>query len=122
MKRVYDEPQEDDGLRVLVDRLWPRGMSKQRARLDEWCKAVAPSSELRTWYEHVPERFPEFVLRYREELTDPERAAALAHLRMLVEAAQLTLLTAAKEVELSEAAVLVDVLRSELGSARSPRS
>ena len=83
VRRAYDEPEPDDGTRVLVDRLWPRGLSKARAALDEWCKNVAPSGELRTWYNHDPDRFEEFSRRYQQELQDPERAEALAHLREL---------------------------------------
>ena len=75
VRRAYDEPEPDDGTRVLVDRLWPRGLSKARAALDEWCKNVAPSAELRTWYNHDPDRFEEFSRRYQQELQDPERAA-----------------------------------------------
>jgi uncharacterized protein YeaO (DUF488 family) len=100
----------DDGARVLVDRLWPRGVSKARAQLDEWCKQIAPSSELRTWYHHDPEFFAEFTRRYADELRDPEPAAALAHLRDLATRQTLTLLTATKDPDISEAAVLADVL------------
>ena len=106
VRRVYDEPHPDDGTRVLVDRLWPRGMSKTHARLDEWYPAVAPSTKLRTWYHHEPERFDEFTRRYLDELTQPERADALAHLRDLAENGPLTLLTATKAADISEAAVL----------------
>jgi len=105
VRRVYDEPHPDDGTRVLVDRLWPRGMSKTRARLDQWYPAVAPSTQLRTWYHHEPERFDEFTRRYLDELTQPERADALAHLRDLAENGPLTLLTATKAADISEAAV-----------------
>ena len=110
VRRVYDEPQADDGTRVLVDRLWPRGMSKARARLDEWCQTVAPSTELRTWYHHEPERFDEFTRRYLDELATPERTAALVHLHDLANHGSLTLLTATKSVALSEAAVLATLL------------
>ena len=79
--RVYDEPEPDDGTRVLVDRIWPRGLTKDKARLDQWFKQVAPSTELRKWYRHDPERFEEFGRRYREELKDAERAQSLEHLR-----------------------------------------
>jgi uncharacterized protein YeaO (DUF488 family) len=96
---------------VLVDRIWPRGVKKQKASLDEWCKQVAPSTELRTWYGHDPERFEEFTRRYREELTEPERAEALAHLHGLAETRTLTLLTASKAADISEAAVLVRLLK-----------
>jgi uncharacterized protein YeaO (DUF488 family) len=109
-RRIYDEPQVSDGARVLVDRLWPRGMSKARARLDEWCPTVAPSAELRTWYHHEPERFDEFTHRYLNELANPERTAALAHLRDLAGQGSLTLLTATKSTALSEAAVLAALL------------
>jgi uncharacterized protein YeaO (DUF488 family) len=111
VRRIYDEPTRHDGTRVLVDRLWPRGMSKDRARLDEWCKQIAPSTELRAWYAHDPQRFAEFSRRYRAELAEPERAAALRHLRSLAATGALTLLTATKQPEISEAAVLADLLR-----------
>jgi len=112
VRRIYDAPMPDDGTRVLVDRLWPRGVSKARAQLDEWCKPIAPSSELRTWYHHDPELFDEFTRRYTDELRDPEPAAALAHLRELASQQTLTLLTATKDPDISEAAVLADLLTS----------
>lgn len=112
VRRVYDEPERGDGTRVLVDRIWPRGLTKARAALDEWCKDVAPSAELRKWYSHDPDRFQEFGRRYRAELKDPQRAEALAHLRGLAKGRQLTLLTATREPEISQAAVLADLLRS----------
>jgi uncharacterized protein YeaO (DUF488 family) len=108
--RVYDEPISRDGTRVLVDRLWPRGLSKSKAALDEWCKQVAPSAELRQWYGHEPERFNEFRRRYRAELTQPEPAAALQHLRELATDKTMTLLTATRRSEISEAAVLAELL------------
>nr|WP_312870292.1 DUF488 family protein [Gordonia asplenii] len=111
VRRIYDDPDPDDGARILVDRLWPRGMSKDRAHLDEWCKAVAPSTELRKWYGHDPAKFPEFAARYRAELTVPERADALADLRRRAAQGPLTLLTAAKRDDISEATVLAHVLR-----------
>ena len=109
--RAYDEPAPGDGARVLVDRIWPRGLSKDKARLDQWFKQVAPSTELRKWYSHDPERFEEFGRRYREELKDAERAQALKHLRELARSGTLTLLTATKHAEISEAAVLADLIR-----------
>src|SRR5215216_2683119 len=78
VRRVYDPPEAKDGQRVLVDRLWPRGLSKERAHLDDWCKDIAPSNELRKWHGHDLDRYAEFARRYRAELADPERAAALA--------------------------------------------
>lgn len=113
VKRIYEDPSPDDGKRVLVDRIWPRGVSKERADLDEWCKQVAPSTELRKWYGHDPARFDEFTRRYHAELTNPERAAALAHLRELArQGAMLTLLTATKDFGISEAAVLADLIKT----------
>lgn len=109
--RPYDPRQRGDGLRVLVDRIWPRGLTKEAADLDEWCKQVAPSAQLRTWYGHDPKRFAEFGRRYRSELEEPERAAALAHLGALAERRVLTLLTASKAVDISEAVVLAELLR-----------
>ena len=109
--RPYDKRVRGDGLRVLVDRIWPRGLTKESADLDEWCKQVAPSTELRKWYGHDPERFEEFEQRYRSELEEPERAEALTHLRSLAERRVVTLLTASKAVEISEAAVLAEVLQ-----------
>jgi len=109
--RAYDARVRGDGLRVVVDRIWPRGLTKERADLDEWCKQTAPSTELRHWYGHGPERFEEFGRRYRLELAEPERAAALTHLRKLAERLVLTLLTASKRVDISEAVVLAELLR-----------
>ena len=110
VRRIYDPIEPDDGARVLVDRLWPRGVSKERADLHEWCKDVAPSTALRQWYGHDPEKFAEFARRYRAELEDPARAEALAALRTLVQQGPVTLLTAAKRSDISEATVLQDVL------------
>lgn len=112
VRRVYDQA-DDDGVRVLVDRQWPRGLAKADARLDEWCKAVAPSTELRKWYGHDPEKFEEFRHRYRVELDDPERAEALDHLRKLAGKQRLTLLTATKDPAISQAAVLADLLSTD---------
>jgi uncharacterized protein YeaO (DUF488 family) len=111
LRRIYDAPVDADGTRVLVDRVWPRGLSKDKAHIDEWCKQIAPSSELRTWYGHDPDKFEEFRRRYREELTDPERAEALAQLRRRAADSTLTLLTATKAIEISQAAVLADAIR-----------
>ncbi len=110
VRRAYDPPEPDDGYRVLVDRLWPRGLSKQRAQFEEWCKQVSPSPELRKWYAHDPAKYPEFAQRYREELNDPERAEALDHLRKLASQGPLTLITAAKRSDISEATVLAELL------------
>jgi uncharacterized protein YeaO (DUF488 family) len=111
VRRVYDERTGDDGTRVLVDRIWPRGLTWAKAGLDEWCKEVAPSTELRKWYSHDPARFREFARRYRAELREPDRADALTYLRELANGRTLTLLTATKHPEISEAVVLAGVLR-----------
>lgn len=111
VRRAYDEPVSEDGVRVLVDRIWSRGLSKENAHFDEWCKPVAPSTALRKWYGHDPERFEEFGRRYQVELAEPERAEALQHLRELARHDTLTLITATKHADISEAAVLVDLLK-----------
>ena len=112
--RIYEEPSGADGKRILVDRLWPRGVSKERAKLDDWCKAVSPSDELRRWYGHDPERFEEFSTRYRAELEEGERAETLARIAEEAASGTVTLLTATKEPDISEAAVLKSVIE-ELG-------
>jgi uncharacterized protein YeaO (DUF488 family) len=108
--RVYD-PSAGVGTRVLVDRIWPRGLRKEDAHLDEWCKDVAPSTELRRWYGHDPERFEEFARRYHAELRQPPQAAALKHLREVAARQPVILLTATKSLDISQAAVLADLLR-----------
>jgi uncharacterized protein YeaO (DUF488 family) len=111
--RVYDPIGDQVGLRVLVDRLWPRGMTKARAGLAEWCREVAPTTELRHWYGHDPSRTAEFRARYEAELASGEPAISLAHLRELAAAGDLLLLTAAKEPGISHAAVLADLIRTD---------
>ncbi|GGU92864.1 hypothetical protein GCM10010182_05280 [Actinomadura cremea] len=111
VRRVYEPAAEEDGTRVLVDRVWPRGLPKDEARLDAWAKDVAPSTELRKWYGHDPAKFSEFERRYRAELADPERAEAVGRLRDLAAEGTVTLLTATKDAERSQAAVLADRLR-----------
>ena len=110
VKRLYDPPETSDGLRCLVDRLWPRGISKAHVPWDRWDRDLAPSPELRVWYGHDPARFEEFRRRYEAELEAPERAAALARLRAQAATGTLTLLTATRQVELSAAAVLAEAL------------
>jgi uncharacterized protein YeaO (DUF488 family) len=113
-KRAYDPPNERDGRRILVDRLWPRGVSKERAALDGWLKEVAPSTELRRWFGHDPARWDEFVRRYKAELAAPEQQAALATLAGYAAAGPLTLIYAAKDTTHNEAAVLADLLQQRL--------
>jgi uncharacterized protein YeaO (DUF488 family) len=110
IRRVYDTPTSDDGTRVLVDRIWPRGLSKEAAHLDDWIKTAAPSTELRKWYAHDPDKFPQFRTRYRAELAAPASRPAVAQLRQLAADRPLTLLTATRDIEHSHAAVLADVL------------
>jgi uncharacterized protein YeaO (DUF488 family) len=111
VRRVYDAPEASDGRRVLVDRLWPRGLTKAAAHVDEWLKAVAPSDELRRWYGHAPARYEEFLRRYGNELQEPERARALLQLRELAATGPVTLLTASGDLEHSQAAELAARLR-----------
>jgi uncharacterized protein YeaO (DUF488 family) len=105
--RVYDETGPDDGQRVLVDRVWPRGVRKEDPRVGTWCKDVAPSKELREWYDHKPERFDEFASRYKAELRD---SPALEELRKLAKRGVVTLVTATRDVDISQAAVLAKLL------------
>ena len=111
VRRVYDAPEPRDGSRVLVDRVWPRGLRKDAARLDDWAKDVAPSTELRKWYGHDPAKFGEFRRRYTAELARPEAADALGRLRDLARQGPMTLLTATRDTDISQAAVLADLLR-----------
>ena len=113
VRRVYEQPEPQDGTRVLVDRLWPRGLRKDAARFDEWAKDVAPSSELRTWYGHDPEKFGEFCRRYTAELAQGTSRAALDHLAALAAAGPVTLLTATRDVGHSEAVVLAQLLQRQ---------
>ncbi len=104
VKRVYDPPAKSDGLRILVDRLWPRGLSKQSAKIDHWLRDVAPSNRLRQWFAHDPAKWEEFKRRYAKELDrNPE---AIAELRKLLSKHKATLLFAAKDAERNNAVVL----------------
>ena len=111
LRRVDEAPDPSDGRRVLVDRLWPRGLAKSKAAVDEWLKTVAPSDELRRWYGHQPEKFPAFRQRYQRELRGTEQSGALDHLRQLTSHGTVTLLTATRDIEHSQVAVLADLLR-----------
>lgn len=107
-KRVYDEKSPDDGYRVFIDRLWPRGVSKEEAHFDEWIKELAPSTELRKWFDHKPERFDEFRKRYKKELQNHEED--LERLRSKAKSEKITLLFAAKDKEMNNAVVIKEVL------------
>ncbi|WP_053749869.1 DUF488 domain-containing protein [Streptomyces sp. MMG1533] len=110
VRRVYEPPEPDDGVRVLVDRLWPRGLSKDAARVDEWPKALTPSTELRRWYHAGEESYEEFSGRYEAELAAPEAVELLDRVRELAGKGTVTLLTAAKSPEQSHASVLARLL------------
>jgi uncharacterized protein YeaO (DUF488 family) len=111
IRRVYDDASPGDGTRVLVDRIWPRGLRKDAAQLDEWSKGIAPSTELRKWYGHDPAKFGEFRRRYTAELAAPGPQEALGRLRALASDGPVTLLTATKDLGLSQAAVLAGLLQ-----------
>lgn len=110
IRRIYDDEYGKGGYRVLVDRLWPRGISKERAALDEWAKDVAPSDGLRRWYGHEPDKFPEFARRYRVELKAAPAIDVVTCLRRTARAELVILLTATRDVEHSGAAVLLNTL------------
>jgi uncharacterized protein YeaO (DUF488 family) len=119
LKRVYEKPSRNDGLRVLVDRLWPRGLSKSRAAVDLWLKDVAPSTELRKWFGHDPARWEVFQVRYRKELQ--QQADALTLLKEKCQTRTVTLLYGARDEEHNEALVLKMVLEGH-GDDSSPGS
>jgi uncharacterized protein YeaO (DUF488 family) len=106
--RVYDDPDPDEGQRILVDRVWPRGLRKDDPRVGDWHKDVAPSKELRSWYGHKPERFDEFAKRYEKELQGSD---AMAEFRKMTKRGTVTLVTATRDVEGSQAAVLAKLLK-----------
>lgn len=113
IKRIYDAPSKSDGFRILVDRLWPRGVSKEKARIDEWMREVAPSNELRQWYQHDPAKWLEFRKRFAQELKEPGRAVLFARLKKLArEQKTLTLVFASKEEKLNNAAALKEMLNA----------
>jgi uncharacterized protein YeaO (DUF488 family) len=114
LKRAYEPPSPSDGFRVLVDRLWPRGIAKERAKLDAWEKTLAPSTELREWFAHEPSRFTEFRRRYTDELRN--QRPLLAALRRRAREGTLTLVYGAADEEHNDAVVLADVLRRGLPS------
>lgn len=117
VRRVYDAQEDGDGTRVLIDRLWPRGVAKERAAIDKWLKDLTPSKELRSWYheDRSGTRYDDFVDRYRAELADPAHTAAVGELVALVrDGGPVTLVTAVKDVPHSHVPVLVDHLEHEL--------
>ena len=111
VKRVYDPPSPEDGQRVLVDRLWPRGLSKEKAQIDLWAKEIAPSTELRKWFAHEVDKWPEFQRRYREELAANAEAVDQLHTELSSET--VTLLFATRETEFNHAHVLAEILSEQ---------
>jgi uncharacterized protein YeaO (DUF488 family) len=118
VKRVYEEPSPDDGARVLVDRLWPRGLSKEEAGLDVWLKEVAPSSELRKWYGHDPGKWDEFKRRYAAELEGKEDL--LRELEGKARKGRLTLLFGSKEVQYNNAIALKELVEGRMRGKEVP--
>ena len=110
VKRVYEAPSPEDGMRILVDRLWPRGLAKDQARFDLWLKEVAPSTELRKWFNHEPEKWPEFKRRYLEELC--RQPAALERLVEVIGSGRATLLFGAKEAHFNDAVALREFIQA----------
>ncbi|HLR08469.1 MAG TPA: DUF488 domain-containing protein [Bacillota bacterium] len=115
IKRIYEMPASEDGVRILVDRVWPRGISKEKAALDYWLKEVAPSSELRKWFAHDPEKFEAFKEKYKAELTSGKQQQALEKLQAIIKKAnkRVTLLYGAKDQTHNQAVVLKEILDSE---------
>jgi uncharacterized protein YeaO (DUF488 family) len=109
VRRVYDPPGADDGHRVLIDHVWPRGVTRERARLDEWSRELAPSNELRRWFAHDPARFEEFRARYRGELED--QRDRVARLRRRAQNGTVTIVYAARDRDRNNAVVLAELLR-----------
>jgi uncharacterized protein YeaO (DUF488 family) len=121
VRRVYDPPTPGDGYRVLIDRIWPRGLRKAQARLDAWPKELAVSADLRRWFGHDPERWGEFRQRYRDELYTPERRAALQALAQRAREGPVTILYGARDTEHNNAVVLAEVLNELLASSAPQR-
>jgi uncharacterized protein YeaO (DUF488 family) len=114
VQRIYENPDGAGGYRVLVDRLWPRGLKKEQVHFDAWLKELAPSNELRTWYGHTLAKWPEFQRRYRKELTDPARQEQLAALAQRARSGPVTLLCGAQDAAHSQAEVIRAVLAEQL--------
>lgn len=111
IKRIYEEPAESDGKRILVDGIWPRGVSKEEAKLDEWLKEIAPSKDLRQWFVHDPDKFDPFKKKYKEELkNNEEQKEAYSDLQKLIQKHDVTLLTATKDEKYNHAQVLKSLL------------
>jgi uncharacterized protein YeaO (DUF488 family) len=118
LQRAYDEPTLDDGHRVLVDRVWPRGRSKEELRLDAWVPDLGPSTQLRKWFGHDPARWSEFQERYHTELAEPDRARALDALAAEARTGPVTLVYGARDREHNQARVIADELERRLATTR----
>jgi uncharacterized protein YeaO (DUF488 family) len=111
VKRVYDPPDPSDGIRILVDRIWPRGLTKERARLDEWFREIAPSNGLRIWFNHNPERWEKFQKKYQEELGHHTGSELVGRLRRLARRGTVTILYGARDPEFNQAVALAELLK-----------
>ncbi|MDD3458878.1 MAG: DUF488 domain-containing protein [Weeksellaceae bacterium] len=111
-KRIYEKADASDGYRILVDRLWPRGVSKENAMVDEWLKELGPSNELRKWFGHIPEKYPEFKKKYKEELKS--KTTTLERMRAIADKQQLCLCYGAKDTEHNQAQVLKEILEKKM--------
>jgi uncharacterized protein YeaO (DUF488 family) len=120
LKRAYDPPEATDGERLLIDRLWPRGLRKQAARLSAWLKDLAPSDNLRRWFGHDPERWPEFQARYRAELRTPEKEAVIRKLAQKAGQETITLIFAAHDPDHNNAVVLKEAIEASLKEPQEP--
>ena len=118
IKRIYDEPAPDDGRRILVDRIWPRGLSHEEVRVSVWLKDLAPSTTLRKWFGHEPDRWPEFRERYLAELAGPAAQALLQELADLAQAETVTLVYAARDQRRNNAVVLKELIEERLAASR----
>lgn len=117
LKRVYEDPQENDGYRILVDRLWPRGVKKEELKYDSWAKEITPSNEIRKWFNHDPEKFEQFKSAYLEELTENEETADfIKEVKDELEEQNVTLLYAAKDEKINHVVILKDFLEEQKNS------
>ena len=120
IKRVYEPKEKADGRRVLVDRLWPRGLTREKAAIDRWLKELGPSTELRKWFDHRTDRWQEFTRRYRRELAGPAARPLLKELTAMAAAGPLTLVFSAHDEAHNQAVVIAQLLRARLGRAKGP--
>jgi uncharacterized protein YeaO (DUF488 family) len=118
LQRAYDDPQPDDGHRVLVDRVWPRGRTKAELQLDAWARDLGPSTSLRKWFGHDPARWTEFQARYRAELDAPERAQALDELATIARRHRVTIVYGARDREHNQAQVIADEIARRISAAQ----